>query len=94
MNKKRLAKISNAMEIPLEIITGLPKISLTGNCELYLENHCGIIQYTSERVRARTKIGEITVCGKELILTGLTTCTLTISGEICSIGYKKAGTAL
>ena len=87
MDKRKLAAISGVMEIPKEVITGLPKISVVGNCELYLENHSGIIQYTCERIRLRTKTGELTICGKCLTLTGLTRDTLTINGEIKSITY-------
>ena len=60
MDKRREA-ISKAMaeflEIPKDLVLDLPKVTVIGRNELYLENHKGIIEYGLERLRVNLSRG-------------------------------------
>ena len=46
-NKKNVKqKFSNYLDIPKDVILDLPKITVIGDIQLYVENHRGIIEYT------------------------------------------------
>ncbi|MDO5388316.1 MAG: YabP/YqfC family sporulation protein [Clostridia bacterium] len=48
--KKIADKISEKSQFPIEVISSVPKIEITGNNTLYIENHKGIKSLTSEQV--------------------------------------------
>ena len=45
------------LELPKDLILGMPVISLTGNCEILIENHRGITDYS---MKIRGQIHQIT----------------------------------
>ena len=54
MRKRRLDKI---LEIPEEIYTNTPKITITGFNEMIIENFKGILEYEDYYIRINIKIG-------------------------------------
>ncbi|MEA4971702.1 hypothetical protein SDC9_142580 [bioreactor metagenome] len=70
MNKKNDLKkdISDAFEIPKEIVLDMPFISLRGNNEAVVENYKGIIEYSSEKIRINTTIGILKFTGSKLAI--------------------------
>ncbi len=83
--------ISNLFELPKEIIMDLPKISLIGDMQISIENHKGIIEYTTEKIRINTKDGILIVIGEDLFLKSILTETIVIRGEIRSIEFDIRG---
>jgi len=58
--------ISEALELPIDIMMDLPRLTLIGNVEVSLLNHKGIIEYTKEVIRINTKVGIFKITGEEL----------------------------
>ena len=72
--------IADLLELPRDIVLDLPKITLVGNLQLYIENHKGIIEYSTGLVQVNTKAGILVVTG-----TGLTIRTIVVE-EIIIVG--------
>lgn len=77
--KKSLAEI---LELPKDIVLDIPKIILVGNLQIYIENHKGILEYTNTRIRVNTKLGTLSIIGKNLILKNIIAEEIIIVGEI------------
>lgn len=58
--------ISEALELPIDIMMDLPKLTVIGNIEASLLNHKGIIEYTQETIRINTKSGVFKITGEGL----------------------------
>lgn len=90
MVKKR-ENITRAMaeflEIPKDLVLDLPKITIVGMSELYLENHRGIIEYSAERMRISLSRGFIEVQGSKLEIKALMPDEMKVIGEIRAIKY-------
>ncbi|RYD03384.1 hypothetical protein N752_19595 [Desulforamulus aquiferis] len=41
----------------------LPKIVLVGNLQVFIENHRGIVEYNSDKVRIKVGDGEVGIIG-------------------------------
>ena len=82
-------KIAHYLDIPQEIILDLPKITLIGDIQLYIENHRGIIEYTSERVRISVALGELEISGEKLIIRNITREEIYLDGHIKSIKFDR-----
>jgi sporulation protein YqfC len=81
-------KLANLLEIPDDIVLDLPRITLLGNMQMLIENHKGIIEYTSELVRVRLNRKELIISGIALSLGNLQTEELIIEGEITGICFE------
>ena len=60
--------ISELLELPKDIVLDLPRITLVGNLQLYVENHKGLIEYSNQRIRINTKSGIMRIIGKNLTI--------------------------
>lgn len=93
MRKKKKVKNQNRfekmLEIPKEISSQEPKITMMGFKELLIENYKGILEYQDFYIRINTYIGIININGFELDLNEMTTDDLLIKGKIESIDFEK-----
>lgn len=80
---------ADMLEIPEETLLNLPKIIMVGGIQLYIENHCGVIEYTSQILRVGTSIGELVVKGEELHLRNILPDELSLDGKIYSVEFNE-----
>ena len=79
------AKLAEFLELPLDTVVELPKMVISGNQQLVIENHRGIIEYERSLIRVGTKLGEIKVTGVDLVLISVLKEELVIAGKIGEI---------
>lgn len=89
MKKKDAIKNSLAeiLELPKDVILDIPKITMIGNLQIYIENHKGIIEYSNNRIRINTKSGVLRIGGKNLILKNIVIEEIVIVGEIDDVQF-------
>ena len=86
MKKRRLDKI---LEIPEEVYTNVPKITITGFSEIILENYKGILEYEEFFASISTQIGIVNINGYNLNLEKMTNDDIKITGKIESIELDR-----
>jgi sporulation protein YqfC len=82
-------KITHFLDLPQEIIYNLPKVTLIGNLQVLIENHRGIIEYSTGKVRVSVNTGEIEVVGKELVICNITRDEICLDGDISGLKYHR-----
>lgn len=70
------------LELPYEVVCGLPRITLVGAEQMLIENHRGIIEHTGFRVRVNTGIGVIRVEGASLTVERINGDDIRIQGTL------------
>lgn len=86
--KKNLKKeLSAAFEMPEEIVSDLPLISLRGFGEAVVENYKGIIEYSTEKIRVNTSVGVLRLTGKDMFIKCLDADNIIITGKIMSAEF-------
>ena len=86
MKKKRIDKI---LEIPQEVYTNTPKITITGFNEIILENYKGILEYEEFFASISTYIGVVNINGYNINLEKMTNDDIKITGKIESIELER-----
>ena len=86
MRKRRLDKI---LEMPEEIYTNIPKLTITGFNEMILENYKGILEYEEFFASISTHIGIVNISGYNLNLEKMTNDDIKITGKIESIELER-----
>lgn len=87
LKKKVKRQFSDFLEIPGDVMLDLPKITLVGDIQLFIENHRGILEYTPEGVRVSVGEGEVAVTGENLILRNILPDELCIEGKIRTLSF-------
>ena len=86
MKKKRLDKI---LEMPEELYTNTPKLTITGFSEIVLENYKGILEYEEFFASISTHIGIVNINGYNINLEKMTNDDIKITGKIESIELDR-----
>lgn len=81
-------RMANVTTLPKDVLLGMPLITMTGQAEVCIENHRGIIEYTEVLIRIKTKIGQIKIIGKKLQIEYYTNDEMKITGRIASVEYS------
>lgn len=87
--KKRLGQVGQEalerLELPVNIASGVARIELLGNRELYMDRHRGVLAYTTGQVDINGGDVVVRVRGAELQLLVMTEQELRITGKISGI---------
>ena len=59
--RRKLRKLDEILEIPVELGTDNPKLTITGFERLLIENYMGILEYQDYFVRVNMHIGTINI---------------------------------
>ncbi|MCR3922678.1 MAG: sporulation protein YqfC [Firmicutes bacterium] len=92
MDEKRSFKwrnrLADMLELPREIVLNLPRVTIIGNMQCYIENHRGVIEYTNERVRVSINSGELIVNGQDLVIRYMANEEIAVEGTIGGVLYE------
>ena len=80
-------QISEFLEIPGDVILDLPKVILLGNLQLTVENHRGLLKYSSEAIQINVSEGELIIKGRELKLRSVFPEEICVEGQIKNITF-------
>ena len=82
-------RINEILEMPAEVVSDTPKISILGFEEMLIENYKNIIEYESFYIKVNTHIGVINVNGFNLNLIQMNQDDMKITGKIDSIEFEN-----
>jgi sporulation protein YqfC len=87
--KKGKNKIAKILELPQEVATNEPKITLVGFNEMLIENYKAILEYEDFYIKINTHIGAININGFNLRLKEMTGDDIMVIGNIESIDFES-----
>ena len=76
---------------PKEVTGKVPRITLTGDELLHVEQHKGLIGYQPEEICFRTACGMLRVTGEGLRFRRYASEEAVITGRICSVNIQPEG---
>lgn len=82
-------RISGALAIPQDILLDLPRITVTSNQELEIENYKNILCYLDTTIELNCKDIVIKITGSKLEITTITDESICIKGIFSSISFIK-----
>ena len=85
-------KVGEVLEMPVEITSDLPKITISGFEEVMIENFIGILEYEEFFIRIKTYIGNVIINGFNMKLNQLNSEDIMIQGMISNISFEKGET--
>lgn len=87
--KKRNNRINDILELPQEVVSDKPKITIIGFEELLIENYKSILEYEDFYIKINTYIGAININGFNLRLKEMTGDDIMVLGNIDSLDFES-----
>ena len=82
-------KVAQTLELPKDTVMDVPKIIMTGNIQLNVENHRGIIEYNYNSIRINTSIGILKIIGTDMIIKSIVSDEIIVEGNIENIDISS-----
>lgn len=79
---KLLTKISGHLDLPADIVAGVPRIELVGTQQCSVEPHHGLLSYSKEEIILATQVGALFVHGTSLEIKQMHQGRITVIGKI------------
>jgi len=80
--------IADTFDLPKEIVLNMPKLTVIGNVNVFLENHKGIIEYGENRIRVNSGNGIIVIEGMNMIIDEITSENIFIRGVFKKMEFE------
>jgi len=88
MNRRLQKWTANLLELPQDVVYDLPRVTMIGDRQLYIENHRGVLHFSSDRLRLALSKGELEVTGEDLVIRTIWTEEVFIEGVIKHIEVR------
>lgn len=85
----RMRRLDKILEIPQEVYSNIPKLTITGFDEIVLENYKGILEYEESFASISTHIGIVNINGFNINLEKMTNDDIKITGKIENIELER-----
>ena len=82
---KWIAEASQRLELPVDVVAGLPRMELTGRHECSMEPHGGLLAYSREQILVKSRLGPVEVMGKDLTVKLMNQQRIVIAGTIFGV---------
>ncbi|WP_159883841.1 sporulation protein YqfC [Paenibacillus puerhi] len=77
------------LDLPQDVALDLPRITMIGNLQLYIENHRGVLHFSSESLKLALPKGKLEVVGSNLVIRAIMPDEVMIEGIIRDIQYMQ-----
>ncbi|TNJ64136.1 sporulation protein YqfC [Paenibacillus hemerocallicola] len=86
---RRLSKLTaKLLDLPQDVVLDLPRFTMIGNRQLYIENHRGVLHFSSDTLKLGLSQGKLEIHGKELVIRAILPEEVFIEGVISDIRYS------
>lgn len=83
--RKWIRDLSQRLELPADVLAGVPKLELTGTDLFRMEPHKGLLEYETNKICVASAVGVVSVLGSELRIKQMNYSQITVSGLIWGI---------
>jgi len=80
---------AGVLDLPEDVIFDLPRITMIGNRQLYIENHRGVLHFSSDHLVLALSQGKLEIMGSDLSIRTILSEEVFIEGIIADVQYKE-----
>lgn len=78
---------SDLLDLPQDVVFDLPRMTMIGNMQLYIENHHGVIDFSANRLLLNLSVGKLEISGEELVIRTISGAEVFVEGNVQHIHY-------
>ncbi|MCY6959700.1 sporulation protein YqfC [Clostridium brassicae] len=80
--------MAEKLDLPRDIVLNMPKITITGDNEIKIENHKGIVIFEEGQIKINSNVGIVSVQGSKLEILFIGGSTIIVGGKFKGITYE------
>jgi len=84
-NAVRKRPITEFLDLPAELVPGVPRLTMSGGSEVLVENHGGLRSYARDLIEVRGRNMLLQIRGEDLELAAMTKTDIVIRGIIVAV---------
>ena len=84
-----LEKTAEVLDLPMDVVAGLPNLELLGNRQLFVTHHQGILSYSDTGIDINCGTLLVRITGTNLVLQAMTAEELRISGNLTAVALSR-----
>lgn len=79
----------NVLELPGDLVHGVPRTIMTGDMQLSIENHRGVDLFTDSLLRLKLPEGKLEIAGQQLVIRTILKDEVQVEGIIQRVEFIK-----
>ncbi|MFC3882967.1 sporulation protein YqfC [Bacillus songklensis] len=79
--------VTKKMELPADVLTDLPRVTMVGQIHIYIENHKGLLAFSDKEIRILLKQGQLLIKGQDLVIKVIMPEEIVLEGKIGQVLY-------
>lgn len=80
---------ARVIDLPQDVVFDMPRLTMIGNRQLYIENHRGVLHFSESQLRVALSKGRLEVRGSQLAIRTIWTEEVMVEGIISDIQYSE-----
>ncbi|WP_439649654.1 sporulation protein YqfC [Gracilibacillus salinarum] len=89
MKEKFMRAITRTFDLPSEVTLELPRITMIGSIHAYIENHQGLVVFSSQELLLKVHQGFVRVKGEAFVLKMMIDKDILLEGKIQDVTFEK-----
>ncbi len=93
LEMKKLEQMKNwltkQIDLPVDVLMDLPRITLVGQVHIYIENHRGLLVFSDKEVRLLLKNGQLLIKGQSFVIKTILPEELLLEGVIEQVTFLE-----
>lgn len=79
----------NQLDLPTDAVMDLPRITMIGQFHIYIENHQGVLRFSSEELRLKLNEGQLHVKGSGFVIKTILPEEILLEGTVHYVQFNK-----
>ncbi len=88
MKEGLLERMARKLDLPAEIVAGLPKVEVSGCRDIYVQNHKGVLLYETNEIHINGGHVILKLRGQGFVLKAMNASELRIEGLIFGLDFE------
>ncbi|MDO7905458.1 sporulation protein YqfC [Paenibacillus sp. JX-17] len=85
LSRKLRRWTSEALDLPQDVLFDLPRVTLIGSKQLYIENHRGVVDFRPDQLILALSRGRLVIQGSGLVIRSILSEEVAVEGTIIDI---------
>ncbi|QDX93291.1 sporulation protein YqfC [Brevibacillus laterosporus] len=85
---RRLRRMAvGVLDLPQDVVLEVPRITMIGHLQMYIENHRGVLQFSENELRLLLTNGQLLVIGEQLVIRAILKEEVLLEGRIGKVTF-------
>jgi len=77
------------LDLPQDVVLEVPRITMIGHLQMYIENHRGVIHFSDRELRLLLTNGQLIVKGEQLVIRAILPEEVLLEGRISGVKFVE-----